>query len=298
MPGPNIDRTNILSTLFCNRQRDSIRPVARRLVDSWFPGAGRFYRYCRDRQREGRVDSSAPIETPFGFKLAGNKAMATGGFEIQETVVFLQQLEGASACIDVGANIGLYSCLAASRGKPVVAIEPSPKNLSLLYENLIRNEFLDVEVFPLGLSSRPGIKRLFGGGVMASFLPGWARSSEHRYQTVAVSTLDVVINRRFEGCQLLIKLDVEGFESEVLKGAQQALALHPKPTWLVEIHPKHWGTTNKNFYETFEMFWRYGYQARIADFKQQLVQPEDVRRWAKTGFVDFGSYNYLFLSGC
>jgi FkbM family methyltransferase len=104
--------------------------------------------------------------------------MAAGAFETNEIAVFLKHLQNASVCFDIGANIGLYSCLAASQGKQVIAVEPSRSNLDLLYANLGCNGLLDVEVFPLGLSSKGGIKHLFGGGTGASFVSGWAGASE------------------------------------------------------------------------------------------------------------------------
>ena len=222
--------------------------------------------------------------------------MATGSFERDEIDVFLKHLHRVSTCIDIGANIGLYTCLAASHHKHVVAIEPMASNLQLLYRNLVCNGFLDVEVFPLGLSGEVGIKRLFGGGTGASFVEGWAGAPARFYSVVPVSTLDVIVNTRFDGLPVLIKVDVEGFEHELLKGGERTLRLDPKPMWLIEIclnehFPKR---LNEHFYQTFEVFWRHGYQATIADAEQRPVDSDDVGRWAKQGFVDFGSHNYFF----
>src|ERR1035437_648374 len=104
----------------------------------------------------------------------------------------LRPLQKASTCIDIGANIGLYTCLAAAQGKHVVAIEPLSVNLTALYRNLLCNDFLDVEVFPVGLSGKAGIKRLFGGNTAASFVPGWAGASDKRNELVPVSALDLI----------------------------------------------------------------------------------------------------------
>lgn len=270
-----------------------IRSVAKYVVDSWAPSVGQAYRRLRD-ERAALVPG---LPTPFGFNLAGNSSMATGSFERDEIAVFLKHLHRASTCIDIGANIGLYTCLAASHRKHVVAIDPLTSNLKLLYRNLVFNGFLDAEVFPLGLSSKAGIKRLFGGGTGASFVKGWAGASEKSYDVVPVSTLDVIVNTRYDGLPILIKVDVEGFEGELLKGAERTLSLDPKPTWLVEIClNEHFPEgLNGQFYQTFEAFWRHGYQATIADAEQRPVDPDDVGRWAKQGYVDFGSHNYLFL---
>ncbi len=223
--------------------------------------------------------------------------MATGGFERDEIAVFLKYIQGTSVCIDIGANIGLYTCLAVSQGKQAIAVEPLRSNLQLLYANLVCNGFLDVEVFPLGLSSKGGIKYLFGGGTGASFVSGWAGASEKYYEVVPVTTLDAIANARFDGQALFIKMDVEGFENDVLKGAENTLGSLPKPTWLVEVClDEHFpGGLNQTFCDTFEIFWRHGYEARIADSDERVVTRKDVSRWAKDGHVDFGSHNYLFL---
>jgi FkbM family methyltransferase len=241
---------------------------------------------------------ATPLVTSFGFKLAGNQSMMTGSFERDEIAAFLKYIQRASACIDIGANIGFYTCLAASQGKHAIAIEPQRNNLRMLYANLACNEFTEVEVFPLGLSGRGGIKRLFGYGTGASFVSGWAGVSDQYYEIVPVTTLDIIANGRFDGQPLLIKMDVEGFENEVLKGAEHTLSVRPKPMWLVEIClDQHFpGGLNHKFRETFEVFWHHGYEARIADHNGQLVTPEDVSRWADKGQVDFGSHNYLFAA--
>jgi FkbM family methyltransferase len=273
--------------------RRSLQHAARHIIDTWLPSIGRAYRSIRDE----RAAMAPPVPTPFGFKLAGNVAMAAGVFETEEIEVFLRLLQKASTCIDIGANIGLYTCLAAAQGKHVVAVEPLSVNLTALYRNLLCNRFLDVEVFPVGLSGKVGIKRLFGGNTGASFVPGWAGASDKRNELVPVSTLDLIVQTRFDGQALLIKMDVEGFEYEVLLGAEHALGLSPRPIWLVEIClSEHFPDgLNDKFYNTFDAFWRRGYEARTANREERLIHADDVSRWVKQGYADFGSHNYLFL---
>ena len=273
--------------------RRPLQRAARHIIDTWLPSIGRAYRSIRDE----RAATAPPVPTSFGFKLAGNVAMAAGVFETEEIEVFLRLLQKASTCIDIGANIGLYTCLAAAQGKHVVAVEPLAVNLAALYQNLLCNDFLDVEVFPVGLSGKAGIKRLFGGNTAASFVPGWAGTSDKWYEIVPISTLDIIVNSRFSGQPILVKIDVEGFEYEVLSGAEHTLSLSPRPAWLVEIclSENFPGGLNDKFHDTFELFWRRGYEARTANRDERLIHPSDVGRWVKQGYVDFGSYNYLFL---
>ena len=272
--------------------KEMIRSAAKRAVDTWLPALGLAYRSYRENHA-----SFPALDTPFGFELAGSEQMASGPFESDEIACFLENIPAASACIDVGANVGLYSCLAASRGKHVVAVEPLASKLSLLLENLLRNGFKDAEVYPVALAQAPGIAQLYGGGTAASLLPGWAATPEHWNRKVSATTLDVLTGTRFDGSKLLIKIDVEGFEFDVLRGAEHTLSMSPKPTWLVEIclNENFRSGLNEKFVETFEVFWRHGYQARVAAPQAQAVQPEDVSRWVTRRSVDFGTHNYLFI---
>ncbi len=270
-----------------------IRSALRSAVLSRAPALGDVYR----RLRERRAARATARPTAFEFIFAGDSSMADGSFEREEIGVFLRLLDSASVCIDIGANIGFYTCLAASRGKTVIAVEPMNRNLDLLCRNLSANEFRGVEVFPLGLSDAFGIKKIFGAGTGASFLEGWAGASQTRYGLVPVSTLDIILGGLPEGDSILIKMDVEGHEYEVLRGSERTLRRVPKPLWLVEIClGEHFsGGLNRIFRETFEVFWRHGYQAFVADAGRRLVSPDDVARWLGRGSVDFGSHNYLFL---
>jgi FkbM family methyltransferase len=280
--------TDLVPASFKPVLRQIWRPICR-AISPWFLAYLRF--------RDEREAAKPPAPTRFGFQLAGPARTKRGEYEAGEIEVFLQLLERSDVCVDVGANVGLYSCLAASHGKHTVAVEPLDSNLKILYKNLVCNGFLDVEVYPLGLSSKAGIQRLYGAGINASFVRGWARAAETSYQIVPVTTLDILVGDRFEGIPLIIKLDVEGHEFEVLKGASRTLSLTPKPVWLVEIVLTEQvpGGINERFCEIFEIFWRHGYQSRIADSSQRPVRPEDVSRWLAKGTRDFGSYNYLFV---
>lgn len=270
----------------------AIRSAVRSVVLRCAPGLAHIYRLMRDK----RAALAPAVQTSFGFTLAGNKRLANGRHEEAEIGVFFDLIDRASVCVDIGANIGLYTCIAASRGKHVLAVEPLARNLELLYRNIEDNNLTEVEVFPLGLSNRIGVARIYGFGMAASLVQGWEGALRNSYKLVAVSELDLILSSRFEGLPLVIKMDVEGFELEVLKGAEQTLWRSPRPKWMVEIWlAEHFpGSRNDKFCETFETFLRRGYKARIADGKQRAVEEADVLRWARQGHVDFGSHNYLF----
>ena len=269
----------------------TLRPI----VDRWLPRLASAYRTIRDARRP----SLDFLQTPYGFRFAGNDAIAKGDFEREEIATVVGLLGKATVFVDVGANVGFYSCLAASLGKRVLAFEPLAANLAVLYENLLANGFDSVEVFPIGLSDVPGLKPMFGGGTGASFLPGWANAPTSYRRTVPTSTLDLFVSDRFRQQEVLLKVDVEGWESALLRGATRTLAMVPQPTWFVEIGLSQHFPTGRNsaFRETFEVFFQHGYRATTALEDRRPITREDVERWVASGRVDFGNHNYVFTPG-
>ncbi len=256
----------------------------RKPVDTFAPSVGQMYRTVRDFcvSRKAR-------ETKYGFTLAGSTIMSSDDFEAEEVRTFLEFLDGHDAVLDIGANVGFYSCLAASRGKQVVSFEPSARNLKFLYKNLWDNGLPKVEVFPVGLAKEKGLSMMFGFGGISSFVPGWGQAQTSKGYLVPVTTLDTVAAGRFEGKKLLIKMDVEGFELDVLAGATKTLDLNPKPTWLMEILLQDGvipGGMNRRFNETFEIFWAHGYQCRKLDESRAIVQQSDLANWINRGTAD------------
>jgi FkbM family methyltransferase len=267
--------------------------AVRAAVLSHTPSLGHYYRLLRDEI----VALTPPVTTPWGFRLCGGRSMSDPAFEKEEIAAFTQYLDRAEVCMDIGANIGLYTCLAASLGKRVIAVEPLPRNLKLLRKNLAANGFTSVEVLPIGLSNENGNKRLFGTGTCASFQEGWAGSPENHFHSVPVRTLDSIVGGLPNRTPLLIKMDVEGFELEVLSGAMVTLNMDPRPTWLIEIcldSQSAAGEKNSKFAETFALFWKFGYQARIPASEHRVVKQDDISRWVAQGHVDFGTHNYIF----
>jgi len=256
----------------------------RKPVDTFTPSLGHLYRRLRDVSVAQRSR-----QTVYGFTLAGDAQIASGDFEACEVAAFLELLESHDTVLDIGANIGFYSCLAASRGKHVVSFEPSPRNLNFLYRNLWENNLRSAEVFPVGLGGHSGLARIYGFGGISSFVPGWAQAKDSNYSLVPVMTLDTVTAKRFEGQKLLIKMDVEGSELDVLAGAKETLNREPRPTWLVEILlrddviPE---GINGRFVETFEVFRRCGYECRQLDKTRRPVEGVDIQHWVSTGAAD------------
>lgn len=264
----------------------------RKPVDTYLPALGRTYR----SMREAAV-SRWSRKTQYGFLLAGDARMASAVFETEEAAAFLECLEEREVVVDIGANIGFYSCLASSRGKHVLAFEPSKRNLTYLYRNLWENRYTNVEVFPLGLSSRHGLMQIYGFGGLSSFVRGWGQASQSQFSVVPVTTLDTILGSRFAGARVMVKLDVEGYELEVLRGATALLEATPRPRWMIEIirrNPVIPGGANPQLLATFDVFWSRGYECRQLEGDRALVSREDVARWEADSASVSGSDNFLF----
>lgn len=231
-----------------------------------------------------------------GFRFAGTDSFFDPAWEREEREVMERQIAAADVFIDIGANQGLYTCMAASRGKQVVAIEPEAGNLRFLLSNVAANDF-SVEVFAVALAERPGVTELFGDGDTASLVAGWAAARSSFAQRVPVNTLDNLASCRWAGASLFIKMDVEGFELPVLRGAGAMLTRDPKPCWLIETFPVAFDrdrTRNADFVAIFELMEDHGYLCTSAQTGEP-VSVDLAREWARDGAqAEVGRSNYLF----
>ena len=260
--------------------------VIKRLIPAPF---SRLWRQGRDEWRYRRLK---PYVTSYGFQLYGDANLDSSREASDEMDTVRQFLNQGAALIDIGANVGLFSCYASSKGHSVLAVEPQPRNVQLLCRNLSLNK-LNVEVLPIALANEVGILPLYGGGQGASLRKGWGGMQATYSTLVPVSTVDRILAGRFANQPLIVKLDVEGHEKEVLLGSEQTLS-RDNVAWLVEHGlTENFAGINPHFRELFELFWSYGYEAHSLS-PSRLVTPEDVDRWVAQKSRDFGGIEYLF----
>jgi FkbM family methyltransferase len=261
--------------------------------ESHFPRPAALYRGLRDQ-----LDSmEEPIPTPWGFKLAGNSAMANGYFEPVETELVRNLLSEVDILINVGANVGYYCCHALSMGKPVIAFEPMERNLRYLYKNIKTNGWSGAEIYPIALSNSVGVLEIYGGNTGASVVKGWAGIPDSYVTLVPSSTMDTVLASRLRGKRVLIVVDIEGAEKYMLEGAKLILINDPKPIWVVEIvtkdHQPYGVEINPNFASTFQLFYKNGYQAFNIDQVMCPITMEDVDLVLR-GNLKIDHHNFLF----
>lgn len=152
----------------------------------------------------------------------------------EDTVAWIRAMKAGETFYDIGANIGLYTLLAAKQGLAVFAFEPESQNFGVLIRNLAMNKLTKSQAvaFPFCISDEQRIdtlrlSSLIAGGSCHSFASNENFKREEKqwaYEQGSVSfSLDSLV---FE-CGLPqpthIKIDVDGFEDKVLKGASRVL---------------------------------------------------------------------------
>jgi FkbM family methyltransferase len=151
------------------------------------------------------------------------RTMYLGLFEPEETSLVQEILRPGDVFVDVGAHVGWFATLAARRVGPagrVLACEPYPPNAARLRQNLARNQCENVQIVGAAVGSVAGTLNLAAGGDSGSVTAlDWAQDDRI---SVPVLTLDDVT----EGQEniALIKVDVEGWEPHVLRGACSTLS--------------------------------------------------------------------------
>lgn len=152
-----------------------------------------------------------------------------------ETLQWIDSIPRGAVVWDVGANIGLYSCYAAkARDCQVFAFEPSVFNLELLARNIYLNGLTDkIIIVPLPLSDAMSVSTLNmttteWGGALSTFGQdyGWdglRMRPVFKFQTIGVSGADAVQLLRVPQPSF-IKIDVDGIEHLVLRGAKAVLS--------------------------------------------------------------------------
>lgn len=173
---------------------------------------------------------------------------------------------------DIGANIGLFSLLAARIVGPagsVVAFEPSPDVFALLRENASRDR--TIQCLPYGVGNAEGMMSFAAQGTSSSssFIPEVTELNLRNNPGQAIHQVDVRM-RKLDmllgelRAPSVVKIDVEGFELEVLKGAERLLS-EVRPILLMEIHPPQLHLSGGDEKMLFSLLESYRYAWRIID---------------------------------
>lgn len=177
-------------------------------------------------------------------------ALLWNGFENEEFALMERMISPGMTVLDIGAHKGFYTLLFSSKtgthGR-VLAFEPSKRERFRLHLHLKVNSCRNVQVFDFALGEKEGEATLFvvdGAETGMNSLQPVANNHSVHEETVAVRSLDTLLVDLHVERVDFVKMDVEGGELGVLRGASTLLDRSPRPYIFSEIsdlRTKSWG---------------------------------------------------------
>jgi FkbM family methyltransferase len=161
-----------------------------------------------------------------------------GEFERAESTAVRALVRPGDLVVDIGANLGWFSLVMAEAvgpGGEVWAVEPTPPILRALKRNLALNESLNVRVFELALGDAAGTAEIhiFSGLPHGHASVSTLDRTDYNTHEVERRTLDDLLDGRVPA---FVKIDVEGSELAVLRGASATIAAECPPMWMIEVN--------------------------------------------------------------
>ena len=232
-----------------NRVFDLIRPLRfrgkYRLINPLAPASGEHPALvfgCRMR-----LDVSEHIQ----------RMIYLGCFERRETQMVMRVLRSGMTMVDVGANVGYFTTLAAhqvGRTGSVIAVEPSSAPFAHLRYLTTRNRIPQVRLFRGALSDRRGREPIYCGDPGNHTPTMIAHGDLAPLEYVSVRTLDDLVTELGIDRIDLLKIDVEGYEAAVIRGARDLLERRAIGSVLCEFND-YWlrasGTSSAALWRTF-----------------------------------------------
>lgn len=200
---------------------------------------------------------------------AGEHGYWLGSYELCKREAFEGLITPGSVVFDIGANVGYYSLLAAVlAGKEgrVYAFEPLPRNINYLRRHVSLNKMRNIEVIEAAVSDHEG---------EGSFDLGASTAMGHLAEVGEIKVRMVCLDGLFKAGEIqapdFIKIDVEGAEAAVVRGAFKLLQTY-QPLLFLDTH-------NRSAHEeTIAFLKKLGYSFEILDGKS-LAETKELVAW-------------------
>jgi FkbM family methyltransferase len=224
-----------------------------------------------------KVGAGATLEVSTNSKLS--ECIFHGSFELGERRLVARHLGQGDIFLDIGANVGLFTVIAAKRVGPtgeVWAVEPSARTRVALQRNIQINGLSNVEVFACGVSDTVGTLTLnesvAGLDALNSFTTPLEEGPCERVD-VPVMTLDKLVGGNAPRKPTLIKIDVEGWEGHVLQGGLEVLGSPGAPDLMVEFCTLTLQSAGTSCAELDQNLRQLGYEVFCIDKRTSLLTP-------------------------
>ena len=201
----------------------------------------------------------------FRKSVIGEHLYYSGSFEDPVVSLFKTKVKPGSIVLDIGANIGYHSLILsrlAGREGRVYSFEPFRKNFELLSLNKNINNCDNLFPFKFALGDKLSDKQI---NICADFaynslLKINKRISTGKKEMVHIDTIDHFLTMNNIEKVNLIKIDVEGYEYFIIKGAKKILSSKQKPHIICEIYQPNLDPLNIKAKEVIDYILSFGYE--------------------------------------
>lgn len=271
-------------TLLDRLQRERRQYVTRKRMEWWESQTSKREHF------ETTIQHGVQMRLYFDSQLS--KSIFCGRFEWQERKFLNAFLRAGDVFVDVGANIGLYTLIAAhcvGNTGQVFAFEPCAETYRRLEGNVQLNQFTNVSVYQLALSNCLGQLEMM---ISQDGFDAWNSLAKpiagDGYVTERVDCTtwdDFARENELIGHVTMMKIDVEGWEAFVLKGGVKVLSRADAPVLQVEFTEQAALSAGSSCKELYHLLEDLGYQMFVYDVKSKRLIPDPLRK----------SYPYLNL---
>ena len=230
----------------------------------------------------------------------------TGSYndEKLETDVMRASLSRGQTVLDIGANLGFYSMLAASLvggGGRVFSFEPFSRNAELIKSSAKENKFDNVTVVNAAVSDRNGTASLYLSPFYSSehsmfdyhYSTG-ARSTENTAE-VRTTTIDSYLKNEVGDLRVdFVKMDIEGSEGRAISGMEETISENKRISLLTEFWPNAIANSGVEPRSYLERLVGLGFELSHIDGLEQRVYPvtineifEIMEKRVSRGFEDY-----------
>lgn len=215
-----------------------------------------------------------------------------GYYEPKVTKLIKKYLNSGDVAIDVGANVGIHTLIMSKNvgtGR-VLAFEPQLDILKRLKSNIDLNDIKNIEVSSLALSNKEKEKVLythnnsFYNKGESSFYKEHANGKFSNKINVKVSTIDQVIKSKNIKSISLIKIDTEGEDLNIIRGAKETLN-NFNPCIIFEYEKSSWSLANNTLKDAYKFFKKLGYNLyKVNNNIDDLIPIKDINN-QKENFI-------------